>query len=89
MKIKYDDYIYGYSTCGDMRAKIINWEFEEKIDYSRFWVKDKINMLMMYIIIKTDNGTYINDFFSQKSELTQIIREELRLNLKLQQGVLK
>lgn len=86
-RIKYDDFIFGWNS-GAIVGKIINWKFKEKIDSSRNWVNDKINMLMMYIVVETNEGTYNDDFFVQKGELMKIIRKELMLNLKLQHGIL-
>lgn len=89
MKLKYHDFIYGYSNCGPNTSKIINWEFKEIIDYSRTWIGDRNKWLMMAIRVCTEKGDFIDDFFEQKSELMKIIRKELYLNLKLQHNILK
>ena len=74
-----------------MKGKIINWEFKEMIDPSRNWVKDKINMLMMYIIYKTTTGTYICPVWREpkNNSMCELIDEELRLNLKYQHRILR
>ena len=88
-KIKYNHYIIGYGNK-PITAKIISWKFEERLDYSRVsWVIDINKCLMMYTVVRTNNGTYSGGGFKQHGELMRIIKEELRLNLKHQHGILK
>ncbi len=75
-----------------MIGKIINWEFKEIKDESRHWVRDKINMLMITTIFKTTKGTYYAPCFVENKEMgimMDLIMKELKLNLKLQHGILK
>ncbi len=72
-----------------MNGKIINWEFKEMDCAWMYGIKHQV-WLKMNTIFETTEGIYEAPVFPapENTKMMDLIDKELRLNLKIQHGIL-
>jgi len=73
-----------------MKGEIINWKFKE-FDSGRSIFNYDVRILKMGITFETCEGEFDTPVFAnpENEEMIDLVDKELRLNLKLQYGILR